>query len=125
MSILQHDFRYKPYPYKHYESIFTRFYQGYILPQKFRVDKRRLHLGTLVISGQITREDALRDLEGIPYLSEQALDEDKQYFLKKMGWTAEQLNNYIKRPEILHSCYPTEYSFAKFLMSVYKLSIGM
>src|SRR5690606_9189727 len=48
LTELTEKFGYKPYPYKHYESIFTRFYQGYILPNKFGVDKRRLHLGTLV-----------------------------------------------------------------------------
>ncbi|HEX7762452.1 MAG TPA: N-acetyl sugar amidotransferase, partial [Cellvibrio sp.] len=45
MNELQATYKYKPYPYKHYESIFTRFYQGYILPEKFAVDKRRIHLG--------------------------------------------------------------------------------
>ena len=59
-------FGYKPYPYKHYESVFTRFYQGYILPRKFGIDKRRLHLGTLVVSGQMKREDALADLSACP-----------------------------------------------------------
>ena len=58
LHTLAEEMGYKPYPYKHYESVFTRFYQGYILPRKFGVDKRRLHLGTLVAGGQMTREEA-------------------------------------------------------------------
>lgn len=115
------NFGYKPYPFKHYESIFTRFYQGYILPQKFGVDKRRLHLATLVVSGQMSREDALAGLIGIPYPSENALEQDKVYFLKKMGWSPEQLISYIGRSERFHSDYPSEKSFWLFLIKVYHL----
>jgi len=105
---LQEKYGYKPYPYKHYESIFTRFYQGYLLPKKFGVDKRKLHLGTLVAAGQMDREAALRDLEGIPYVSEAQLQEDKLYFMKKMGWTQAQLDGYIARPPVAHDVYPSE-----------------
>lgn len=111
LEVLQRDYAYKPYPYKHYESIFTRFYQGYILPKKFNVDKRMVHLATLVAAGQMTREEALKGLEGIPYPSEQALEDDKIYFLKKMGWTKEQLDDYLKRPEKQHDAYPSEKKF--------------
>jgi N-acetyl sugar amidotransferase len=108
LEVLQREFGYKPYPYKHYESIFTRFYQGYILPQKFGVDKRRVHFSTLIVSGQMTREEALRGLEGIPYASEKALEEDKLYFVKKMGWSLADLDAYIGRPAVAHSHYPSE-----------------
>lgn len=120
LEVLQREYGYKPYPYKHYESIFTRFYQGYILPQKFGVDKRRVHLSTLVVSGQMSREDALRGLEGIPYPSEKALEEDKVYFMKKMGWTPQQLADYIARPGVSHAEYPSEHRFAKFCLDVYR-----
>jgi N-acetyl sugar amidotransferase len=108
VEALVNGYGYKPYPYKHYESIFTRFYQGYILPEKFGVDKRRVHLGTLVAVGQMSREEAIKGLEGIPYPSQKALDDDKQYFIKKMGWTFGQLEEYISRAEIPHNEYPSE-----------------
>jgi hypothetical protein len=108
MRTLELEYGYKPYPYKHYESVFTRFYQGYILPEKFGVDKRRVHLGTLVASGQMSRADAIKDLEGIAYPSLKALEEDKRYFMKKMGWTEAQLIDYIARPGKPHSAYGTE-----------------
>ena len=118
MQELQKNYGYKPYPYKHYESIFTRFYQGYILPEKFGVDKRRIHFSTLIISGQMTRESALEDLKKIPYFSNQELVSDKNYFLKKMGWTREQLENYIKRPMKKHSDYKSEVSLFKLFLSL-------
>jgi N-acetyl sugar amidotransferase len=115
---LQNEFGYKPYPYKHYESIFTRFYQGYILPRKFNVDKRKIHLSNLVVSGQLSREKALSDLAHIPYPSEKELEEDKIYFLKKMNWTARQLDDYIAHPGIPHNAYPTEINRVKWVMDL-------
>jgi hypothetical protein len=41
---------------KHYESVFTRFYEDYILPEKFKVDKRKAHLSNLIFSGQLTKK---------------------------------------------------------------------
>ena len=120
LKVLQRDYGYKPYPYKHYESIFTRFYQGYILPNKFGVDKRRLHFSTLVASGQMTRDDAIRSSEGLAYSSAVALEEDKQYFVKKMGWTAADLEKYIERPEKLHTAYPSEKPLWDFLVKFYR-----
>lgn len=108
LATLESTYGYKRYPFKHYESIFTRFYQGYILPAKFGVDKRRLHFSTLVASGQISRDEALRGTEGLPYPSERALEEDKQYFIKKMGWTRADLDAYIARPERSHLAYASE-----------------
>ena len=120
MEILQRDFSYKPYPYKHYESIFTRFYQGYILPEKFGVDKRKVHLATLVVSGQMSREDALKGLEGVAYPSERELEEDIAYFLKKMGWSRDELESYLARPEKPHSAYPSEKPLYDFCCDIYK-----
>jgi N-acetyl sugar amidotransferase len=108
LAVLQREYQYKPYLFKHYESVFTRFYQGYILPRKFGIDKRRVHLGTLVAAGQLSREDALRQLEGIPYASPQALEDDRQYFIKKMRWTSAQLDEYIARTPRPHAAYPSE-----------------
>lgn len=115
-------YNYKRYPYKHYESVFTRFYQGYILPRKFGVDKRKLHFATLVASGQMNRNEALKGLQGIPYSSEAEMHADLAYFLKKMKWTSQQLENYILRPAVPHDCYPSERSLMTFLLKLRRLS---
>ena len=118
MDELTKHYNYKPYPYKHYESIFTRFYQGFILPEKFSVDKRRLHLSTLIVADQMDRVEALKDLEGLPYHDQQALDDDKNYFLKKMNWTKNQLNNYLERPSVEHDQYASERSLYENLSAI-------
>lgn len=120
LSVLTRDYGYKPYPYKHYESVFTRFYQGYILPRKFNVDKRRLHLSTLIVSGQITRDDALKMLENIPYPSPTDLENDRSYFLKKMRWTSQQLDSYLARPRVDHAVFGSEKKIWDVLSNFYK-----
>jgi N-acetyl sugar amidotransferase len=120
LEVLTDQYGYKPYPYKHYESIFTRFYQGYILPRKFGVDKRRLHLSTLIMSGQLDRQAALAGVAGLPYPSEAELNADIQYFLKKMGWTAEQLETYLARPEVAHDEYGSEKKLWNFCIDFYR-----
>lgn len=124
LEILKKDYGYKPYPYKHYESIFTRFYQGYILPEKFGVDKRKIHFSNLIMSGQMTRDEALRCLEGIAYPSEDDLTRDKLYFIKKMGWTESDLEDYIRRPGKPHDLYPSEKWLYDVLSGVYKKLFG-
>lgn len=117
---LEASYGYKRYPFKHYESVFTRFYQGYILPKKFGVDKRKLHLATLVASGQMTRDDALIGLKGIAYPSQADMDTDMEYFLKKMNWTKADLDEYIARPERPHASYRSEEPLWSLLMRIYK-----
>ena len=120
IETLKRDYGYKPYPYKHYESIFTRLYQGYILPNKFGIDKRKVHLSTLVISGQLSRDAALEGLSGIAYPNVNVLNEDIAYFLKKMKWSSNEFQEYIKRPEIMHDKYRSEKWVYDFLFKIAK-----
>lgn len=108
LQSLENDFGYKRYPYKHYESVFTRFYQGHILPRKFGIDKRRLHLSTLIADGQMTREEGERLLAGSPYPDAAELEADQAYFLKKMGWTLQDLADYLARPGVPHDHFSSE-----------------
>lgn len=85
-EILKKELNWKDYGGKHYESIFTKFYQGYILPNKFNIDKRRSHLSTLICAGQLTREKALSILQKPPY-DKQELIIDKKFVLKKLGFS--------------------------------------
>jgi N-acetyl sugar amidotransferase len=110
LRVLQSEFGYKPYPYKHYESVFTRFYQGYILPRKFGIDKRLVHLSTLILNGQQTRGDAVALLSGHPYPTDSDMEADRRYFVKKMGWTDAQLEDYIRRPRKPHELYGSSYT---------------
>lgn len=118
LDILVREYGYKAYEYKHYESIFTRFYQGYILPNKFKFDKRRLHLSNTILTGQITRNDALSILEQPPYPDQDRLDEDIEYIIKKMGWDKKFLSEYLKRPEVSHRVYGTERDILKWPVKI-------
>ena len=118
---LKKNFNFKPYEYKHYESIFTRFYQGYILPEKFKIDKRILHLSTLIVTKQLSRNEALEILKKNPYPTEIQLKDDKEYFLKKMGWNEEKLENYIKRKPRSHKDFPNNKFAYNLLLKFYKI----
>lgn len=127
LEVLKRDFGYKPYPHKHYESVFTRFFQGYILPYKFGVDKRKPHLSSLVMTGELTRDKALEMAGGIAYPSAEEMEADRLYFIKKMSWSEEKFKDYMSRPEVPHDSYPTEVHIYKRLLNIYrknKLSFG-
>jgi N-acetyl sugar amidotransferase len=108
IDVLVKKIGYRPYPYKHYESIFTRFYQGYLLPMKFGIDKRRLHLSSLICSGQMGRNQAKELLTHSPYPDSDGLQADIEYFLKKMDWTERSLAGYLARPMRPHSDFESE-----------------
>ncbi|RMG79376.1 MAG: N-acetyl sugar amidotransferase, partial [Bacteroidetes bacterium] len=94
----------RDYGGKHYESFFTKFYQGYVLKEKFGYDKRKAHLATLINSGQITKEEALQELKKPAYPPED-LEKDIEYFCKKMGFTREEFEQIMKEPEVPHTKY--------------------
>ncbi|MEB3203032.1 MAG: hypothetical protein VKK05_09520, partial [Synechococcus sp.] len=120
LNYLERNFEFKRYPYKHYESVFTRFYQGYLLPEKFGIDKRRLHLSNLVITKQLTREEALSRLQENPYPSIRDLQMDIRYFLKKMEWDEDDLSNYLSRAERPHDEWGSEVGRWRFIVGVNK-----
>lgn len=100
----------RDYGGKHYESVFTRFYQGYILPNKFKVDKRKAHLSNLIFSHQLTKDEALIELEK-PIYPIHLLQTDREFVCKKLGITQEELQNYINTPAKMHSEYALSISF--------------
>ncbi|MGV8934788.1 MAG: N-acetyl sugar amidotransferase [Gallionellaceae bacterium] len=120
IDVLVKEIGYRPYPYKHYESIFTRFYQGYLLPMKFGIDKRRLHFSSLICSGQLSRIEAIKLLSQNPYPDSDDLNADIEYFLKKMNWDVRDLTAYIARPEQRHDDYRSEAPLYDLLLRVQK-----
>lgn len=84
MRVLTQELGWQYYGGKHHESIYTRFYQGYVLPKKFGIDKRYGHLSDLINAGQLTREQAMEEMKQPPYPEAQQLD-DLAYVSKKLG----------------------------------------
>lgn len=99
----------RDYGGKHHESIFTRFYQGYILPTKFGVDKRKAHLTNLIYSSQITKDEALTELQEPPYALE-LMEEDKEFVGKKLGFSPDEFEAILAASPRPHSDFATERS---------------
>ena len=118
IETLERECGYRPYAHNHYESVFTRFYQAYILPQKFGVDKRRLHLSALVVSGQESREAALAILDQDPYPDPDLKREDKAFVLKKLGFSEEEFERYLQAPSVPHAHYGSEQSRMDMLVRI-------
>lgn len=98
---IQEELGWRDYGGKHYESIWTRFYQGYILPKKFNIDKRKAHLSDLIFGGQISKEEALSELAK-PIYDEVVFKEDYDFVLKKLGLTEDEFQSIMKQPPRSH-----------------------
>ncbi|MBR1965344.1 MAG: N-acetyl sugar amidotransferase [Lentisphaeria bacterium] len=94
------------YAAKHCESIFTKFMQWYYLPEKFGVDKRKSHLSSLIVSGQMTREQALEELKKPLYLPEE-LEHDLDFICRKLDFSRAEFDEIMKKPGVQHSAYKT------------------
>jgi hypothetical protein len=94
---------YTPYGSKHFENVFTRFYQGHILPSKFGIDKRKPHLSSEIVAGSITRQEALSAIESPIYTSQALLELDYRYVTEKLGLTSEEMEEYLGRKPQPHN----------------------
>jgi N-acetyl sugar amidotransferase len=97
MELLQSKLGWAYYGGKHYESIYTRFFQAYVLPRKFAIDKRKAHYSSLICSGQMTRERAIELMQESVY-PDRPLQEDRDYAIKKLGLTAEEFAAIMAAP---------------------------
>lgn len=112
MDVLQNELEWVYYGGKHYESVYTRFYQSYILPQKFNIDKRKAHLSSLIHSGQLTREQALLELQ--KEVCPKALQEsDIQFAIKKFGITNQEFDQIMAAPVRSFRDYPNSSGIVK------------
>jgi N-acetyl sugar amidotransferase len=106
-AFISEELGWRDYGGKHYESIFTRFYQGYVLPKKFKVDKRKAHWSALICSGQASKTEALEDLKNEPY-DPQLQKQDLVYVAKKLDFTEEEFKQIMSQPPVPHTFYATE-----------------
>jgi N-acetyl sugar amidotransferase len=83
---------------KHYESIYTRFTQAYLQPKKFNIDKRKAHHSNLICAGEMTRQQALQDIQQDAYPNPTMMEDDRQYFMKKFGMSENDFQNLMDAP---------------------------
>ena len=118
-NLLIRDYNWREYGHKHYENVFTRFYQGYILPRKFNIDKRKFHLSALILSGQITKAEALNIISLDSYNDKPLLEMDKTFVLKKLGLNEEEFEKIMKTPVKNHTDYPSVFNIIKKIKNVW------
>jgi N-acetyl sugar amidotransferase len=103
-KLLADELGWRDYGGKHYESRFTKFFQAHYLPTKFGYDKRKAHLASLVASGQMTREQALTELQE-PLYDPAELQEDRAYFCKKLGISRDEYDRIMQEPPRSYADY--------------------
>lgn len=106
MVLMEKELGWRPYGGKHYESVYTRFIQGYVLPRKFNIDKRKSHASALIMAGQKSRDEALAELEQPP-LTPTMLEEDMEEVLEKLDLSSKEFEYIIAQPIKTHRDYPT------------------
>ncbi|MBS1659710.1 MAG: N-acetyl sugar amidotransferase [Bacteroidetes bacterium] len=116
-EVITRELGWRDYGGKHYESIFTKFYQAYILPEKFGIDKRKAHLSTLICSGQMTREEAMAELAK-PIYDPQELKTDKEYVMKKLGLTPAEFEQIMQQPVRSHHEFKSDRHLKSYYMNL-------
>jgi hypothetical protein len=106
IETMQRELGWQYYGGKHHESRFTKFFQSYYLPHKFNFDKRRAHLSSLIVSRQISRDDALSKMNEKVY-SENEIRNDLEYVAKKLDWSPQEFRAIIDLPPNRHQDFPT------------------
>lgn len=119
---LQEKTGWRPYGTKHGESVFTRFFQNYFLIERFGYDKRKPHFSSLILSGQMTREEALKELSK-PLYNPKQLEEDKRYIRKKLGLTEEEFEALLKVPKRKANEFPSQEKLENFIKKLYWLIV--
>ena len=119
VEMLRGQFGWRDYGGKHHESVFTRFYQSWILPTKFGVDKRMVHLSARIRNGELTREEALEALTR-PLYQPGDLAVERQFVLKKLGFTDAEFDEIMGTPPRSHDAFPTDRPMTEALRTLYR-----
>jgi N-acetyl sugar amidotransferase len=113
-------FGWQRYEFKHYESRFTRFYEGYWLPQKFGYNKHRAHFSSLILTGQLTREKAL-EMISKPAYDEETIMQDFEYIAKKLDLTVEELQKLLEGENKTYRDYKSRMPMISFATSILRM----
>jgi hypothetical protein len=126
IALLVKEFGWQPYPQKHFESRFTRFYEGYWLPRKFGFDTRRVQYSSLIVTGQMSRAEALELLKA-PALDSDTVRQEFEYVATKLGISSDELQRYMDAPNKTFRDYKNQnalYACGAYAMRLLKLELG-
>lgn len=104
-ALITRELGWRPYGAKHFESVYTKFFQGYLLPQKFGFDKRRAHMSSLICAGQMTRDHALRALQA-PAMAPAEVQPMLDYVAKKLRFSQAELDDIFRTAPKAYKDYP-------------------
>lgn len=121
LKLLEKEYGWKPYPQKHFESRFTKFYEGYWLPERFGFDTRRVQYSSLILTGQMNRDEAIEKLK-YPAYNPETIQDEFNYIATKLGITPDELKQYFNMPRKFYWDYKNQESMfkagAKFLKAI-------
>lgn len=125
-QLLMDRFGWQPYPQKHFESRFTRFYESYWLPARFGYDVRKVQFSSLIVTGQMTRDEALAELAKLPYDPE-TIHQDIEFVANKLDITVDELMGYLALPKKTYRDYKNQeeiYRLGARVMRVLGIELG-
>jgi hypothetical protein len=120
LSLLEKEYGWKPYPQKHFESRFTKFYESYWLPTRFGFDTRRIQYSSLILTGQMLREDALVRLK-IPAYNQETIEDEFNYIATKLGISSDELRSYLTMPKKFYWDYKNQENVFKLGAKILKM----
>jgi N-acetyl sugar amidotransferase len=123
IRILRNEYEWEYYGGKHFESRFTKFFQSSYLTERFSYDKRKLHLSSLIMNGEISRESAIEKLDNPPY-DQVSMTEDKIYILKKLDIALNEYDQIIASPIRPYKDYKNNEFFIFLVFDFYKLLLN-
>ncbi len=122
-EFLVSQFGWQYYGGKHHESFITAFWQSYAMPTKFNMDYRRATYSSQIVSGQITRDEALQKLKDSPF-DPQKVQYYKEYVAKKFGITLQELETYLQLPPKTYKDFPNDKKLILKFYEIYKNKIA-
>lgn len=126
VKLLVERFGWQPYPQKHFESRLTRFYEGYWLPEKFGYDTRKVQYSSLILTGQMTREEALEKLSG-PAYDVETIHQDFEYVATKLGISVDEFQAIMRAPNKSYRDYKNQawlYGIGSTAMKALGMEVG-
>jgi N-acetyl sugar amidotransferase len=119
LATLEKEYGWKPYPQKHFESRFTKFFEGYWLPERFGFDTRRVQYSSLILTKQMSREEALKKLEK-PAYDPATIEDEFKYISTKLQIPNEELKGYFTMPKKFYWDYKNQENIFKIGAKVLK-----
>lgn len=122
-NTLKSKFGWKPFQHKHHESRFTRFYEDFWLKKKFGFDKRKAHFSSLILTNQMSRDEALERLQGSE-LSEEFLKNEFEYVANKLEFTFTELQQIFNDKNLTFNNYPNNYKWIR-MGAIMAMKLGL